>query len=162
MSTPSDGPTANRRRFAGILAGAGLLLAAGTRETLAGRTWCRTDPLVIIGGVLADVFVSGPLSAPLKVTGPNRIVVTVPKGVPALLVLNDPIGFGRGNNFRFAESRKLRQTDEGIEIKIEVFVPARSDAMPVRVEFAPRILGLLWPESAAGNANAWVKLRSKL
>jgi hypothetical protein len=63
--------------------------------TLAGRAWCRTDPLVRIGGDLADIFVAAPPKALLVVTGPNEVVVTVPKGVPARLILAD-LGFGRG------------------------------------------------------------------
>jgi hypothetical protein len=53
-------------------------------------------------------------------------------------------------------------TDNGIEVLVEVFVPATDDEMPVRVEFAPRILGILWPASAEGTANSWVRLRTEL
>jgi hypothetical protein len=162
MAVPPARPASSRRVFAASVASAGLLLVTGTRESAALRAWCRTDPVVIIGDDLADVFVSGPLSAPLKVTGPNTIVVTVPLGVRAEVILPDPIGFGRGNEFRFAESSKLRRTEAGIEVTIVVRVPARDDEMPVKAEFAPRVLGLLRPDFARGAANEWVTLRTRL
>src|SRR5688572_15001454 len=66
-------------------------LAAAARGVDARRAWCRTDPIVIIDGAIVDVFVSAPLgelvTAILTVTGPNKIVVTVPEGVNAWLLL---------------------------------------------------------------------------
>jgi hypothetical protein len=159
-STPARSAL-GRRAFAAGLVGGGLAAAAGVRQAAAGRAWCRIDPVVIIGGELADVFVSAPLLSILKVNGPNEMVVTVPKGVPAHVVVPDLVGFGYGTDFRFAESSNLRQTDEGIEVKVEVYVPARSD-IPVRAEFAPRLLGILRPDTAEGTANEWVKLRTRL
>jgi hypothetical protein len=125
------------------------------------RMWCRTDPVVAIDGDLADVFVSGPLEAPTLVTGPNQIVITVPEGVHAKLVAST-LGFGFGEVVTFEESRRLRATARGIELKVAVYVPATDDAMPVLVEFAPRIVGILQPASAEGTANAWVTLRTSL
>ena len=141
------------------LAAAALTPAVAPRGVDAARAWCRTDPVIAVDGHLADVFVSGPLTAPLQVTGANRIVVTVPRGVAAELVLSDP-GFGRGQVVKFAESKRLRATEGGIEVKVKVFVPARDDEMPVRLEFAPRLLGILQPATAEGRANRWVSLTS--
>lgn len=124
--------------------------------TSAARLWCRTDPIVLIDGKLADVFVSGPLTAPLKVTGPTKMVVSVPEGVRTQMILQD-LGFLRGYDFKFQESSELQKTDAGVEMRIEVYVPAR-DNMPIRVEFAPRLLGILWPESVYGTANQWITL----
>ena len=45
-------------------------------------------------------------------------------------------------------------------MEIEAYVPATDDAMPVRVEFAPRAVGILWPASAEGTANEWITLRT--
>jgi hypothetical protein len=124
------------------------------------RTWCRTDPVVAIGGAVADVFVAGPLAAPLYVTGPTQVVVTVPVGVDAWLVLSD-LGFGRGEVVGFAQSAALQVTDDGIEVQVQVYVPA-DRAMPVLVEFAPRLIGILWPDSAEGTANSWITLGTVL
>ena len=136
-----------------------LLMPVVADGATATRAWCRTDPVVRIKGDLADVFVAGPLTAPLQVTGPNEIVVTVPRGVKASLVLND-LGFGQGNTVTFKRSRRLRVTRNGMEVRIKVRVPATDGDMPVRVEFAPRVVGVLSPASAEGTANEWITLRT--
>jgi hypothetical protein len=133
--------------------------ALAPRGADAARAWCRTDPIIAIDGHLTDVFIDGPLTAPLKVTGPNQIVVTTPLGVPAWLVLSD-LGFGRGHVVTFEKSDRLQVTDDGIEVKVRVYVPARDDSMPVRLNFSPRLLGILWPERAEGTANEWISLTS--
>jgi len=162
LDHPSFAARGRQRPRLGPVAGALLFLVVMTLATAPGaaalRQWCRTDPVVLIGGELADIFVSAPLDAPLKVTGPNRIVVMVPEGVEATLVVAT-LGFGRGEEVEFVESRKLRTTARGIQLKIKVFVPATED-MPVRVEFAPRLLGILDPVMERGTANHWVVLQT--
>jgi hypothetical protein len=127
----------------------------------AARAWCRTDPIVVIDGTLADVYVSGPLTAPLKVTGPTKMIVTVPEGVKAHMILHD-LGFLRGYDFKFQYSSELQRTDTGVEVRVEVYVPARDSKMPIKVEFSPRLLGLLAPESVEGTANQWITLETVL
>jgi hypothetical protein len=41
-------------------------------------------------------------------------------------------------------------------VSIKAFVPANDDEMPVDVEFAPRVVGLLAPDRAQGLANDWM------
>ena len=155
------------RRFARVhillcaIALVGLLGAPLAQDAAASKAWCRTDPLISVDGYLADVFVSGPLSALLTVTGPTEIVIAVPTGVDAWLVLAD-LGFGRGTNVSFQESDELTNTRSGVEIEVAVYVPSSDTEMPVRVEVAPRILGILWPASAEGIANEWVVLRTRV
>src|SRR3954466_6253776 len=84
-----------RARALSVVALTLLALLLTTSGAFAGRTWCRTDPVVTINDSVADVFVGGPLTAPLQVTGPTQVVVTVPMGVNAGLLLSD-LGFGRG------------------------------------------------------------------
>jgi hypothetical protein len=160
LDRPPFAPRGRRRPRSGLLAASLLLLVAMTLATAPGaealRQWCRTDPVVLIGGDVADIFVSAPLNAPLRVTGPNRIVVMVPEGVETALVLAT-LGFGQGEQVEFVESRKLRTTARGIQLKIKVYVPATVD-MPVRVEFAPRLIGILDPVIERGTANHWVVL----
>lgn len=131
----------------------------------AGISWCRSDPVVLFtipnGGllgsvVLADIFVSAPLSILLSVTGPNEIVVTTPPGVQAVLSISD-LGFGRGERVSFKTSSDLAITGDGVEIEIAVLVPATKD-LPVEVHFAPRVVGLLWPDTASGRTNQWIVL----
>ena len=159
------GSTEGGRLVARTVAAALLLVLLGfgviAPSAEAFRTWCRTYPVVEIDGDLADIFVSAPAEARTLVSGPNRIVVRVPAGVRAKLVANDA-GFGQGTEVLFDEAKRLRATDRGIEVEIEVYVPATDDEMPVKVEFAPRVVGLLSPASAEGTANEWIVLRTQL
>ena len=147
----------NRRVMIGSALG---LAAAGLGGSVspvgAIRGWCRSDPLIAINGDLADIFCTAPLTAPLYVTGPTEIVVTVPRGVRAKLILAGP-GFGQGEEVRFDESRKLKETESGIEVNVAVWVPARNE-MEIGVEFAPRIIGILNPDRAQGTVNEWIRL----
>jgi len=149
-----------RRTVVALLLGI-LAISTAVAPAAASKCWCRTDPVVLVGGQLADVFVSGPLDAPLLVTGPTQIVVTVPVGVDAYLLLGD-LGFGRGTTVSFAEASDLEVSPQGIELRIATYVPALDDAMPVRVEFAPRLIGILWPDAADGTANQWIVFEVKL
>lgn len=131
-----------------------ILLAAGTPDASAGRGWCRADPLLLINGEIADVWVGSTLQALVETTGPIRLVVTTPEGVEAQHVISD-LGFGHGYDIAISTSPELEWTPEGIELTIAVWVPARVE-LPVTVEFAPRVLGILWPASASGSTNSWV------
>ena len=152
-----------RRAAARLLGLSALALPAGltVREADAATAWCRTDPIVVINDVIVDIFVSAPLTAPLKVTGPTQVEVTVPVGVKAWTLLTD-LGFGRGEVVTYKQSDRLRVRNGVVEVKVRVYVPSRDSSMPVRVEFAPRILGILNPDSAQGTANSWVALTTDL
>lgn len=133
-------------------------IAGPPRPAEAARGWCRTDPLILIDGELADIFCTAPLSMLLQATGPTEYVVTLPRGVDGKLLLAGP-GFLKGETLEFRHSRKLKKTKSGIEIKVAVRVPAKED-LPIGLEFAPRILGILNPDRAEGFANSWVSLRT--
>ncbi len=159
---PFDAPIDRRRIITGGLAGGLAVAASGLAIPSASagfRGWCRTDPLISLDGELANIFVSAPLQMLARNNGPVEYVVTVPEDVRAHLILIG-VGFGRGERCRFETSRKLRKTDEGIELKIAVTVPAKTD-LPLALEFAPRVLGLLWPESAEGRSNEKVVMRTR-
>lgn len=134
-----------------------LVTAAPAR---AGVGWCKSDPVVLIEGQAADILVSAPADAPLRVTGPTRIVVSLPRGVDASVVVSG-LGFGYGEEVSFVEARHLKVTREGIQLRIGVYVPATDD-MPVLLEFAPWLDGLLAPDAAPGTANSWVVLTTVL
>lgn len=135
-----------------------LVLALTAQSAAAGVKWCRSDPVLLIDGNLADVFVSIPLDDLLTVTGPTKFVITKPVGVSATLLVAG-VGFGYGEEVWFEDSPSLKVTSKGIQLRIRVRVPAR-DAIPVLVEFAPRVVGILAPDSAEGTANEWIPLRS--
>ena len=138
-----------------------LAFALTVPSASAGIGYCKVDPVVVIDGRLADIFVGVPFQDLLKVTGPTEVVVTTPVGVDGDLAIATA-GFGYGEIVHFEESHSLNVTSEGIEVRIKVRVPASSDAMPVLVEFAPRVVGILNPTVAEGNANEWISLRSHL
>jgi hypothetical protein len=149
------------RRFvfaAVALATLGLLAAGSTVE--AGKGWCRVDPVVVIDGQTADIFIGSDSSALTTTTGPIKIVVTVPSTSQATHVISDA-GFGRGYDFRIAKSSTLESTATDTPVRIEVYVPATSSALPISVFFSPRILTILTPASADGHANNWVRLNTR-
>lgn len=124
----------------------------------AGRAWCRADPIFLIDGRLVDVMVAGPLLAPLQVTGPTKVTITVPEGVKAWHVLSD-LGFGRGYQVVIKQSKELQVTADGTQIRVDVYVPARKN-FEIRVDAGVGVLGILAPTSVGGTANRWVTLHT--
>src|SRR3954463_4822606 len=55
---------------------------ANFQPSLAGRGWCRSDPLVLIGGIVVDIFCTAHLTTMLRVTGPTEVVITTPPACP--------------------------------------------------------------------------------
>lgn len=149
------------KRYATAAILALIALTVSAAPISAGHGWCRSDPLVQIDGRIVNIYVTAPLSAPLKVTGPTQVVVTTPPGVDSYLILSD-LGFGRGEIVTFETSPALKTTEQGIEVKVAVFVPASDSSMPVGVEFAPEVIGILAPARAEGIANKWVVLKTVL
>ena len=138
-----------------------LVFALAVPSASAGIGYCKFDPVVVIDGQPADIFVGVLFDDLPKVNGPTEIVVSTPVGVDVKLAVATA-GFGHGEIVRFAESASLQVTSQGIEVRIKVRVPASSDAVPILVEFAPRVVGILHPTKAEGNANDWISLRSLL
>src|SRR5688500_2127248 len=91
------------------------LLIATTPGADAGRSWCRKDPVVRIGGEVVSIYVSSYAEALTSVTGPTEVVITVPPGVRTALLRTDD-GFGFGYAVRFAESSRLRVSAAGTAI----------------------------------------------
>ncbi len=123
--------------------------------------WCKSDPLVVVNLTLADVFTSARYSDLSKVTGATRIVVVVPRGVLAALA-TPGLGFGYGEFVTFETSPNLKATLFHVQVIVKVFVPSTDNSMPIRIYFAPRIIGLLSPMSAEGHANSWITLSSSM
>jgi hypothetical protein len=137
-----------------------LALALTAHSAAASVAWCRSDPILLVDGKLADVFVSIPLDALLDVTGATEFVITTPRNVSVDLAVAG-IGFGYGELVSFEQSKKLKVTPAGIELLIEVYLPASEDH-PVAVEFAPHLVGILWPTRAEGVTNSTITLRAVL
>ena len=155
----SRGGIAGTIRILVFMALAALLMTPGAvvRSSVG---FCASDPVVIIGDTLTDITVLAPADAPLKVTGPNEIVVTIPYRLSGSVVTLG-VGFGQGEKVTIVQSHRLKATPDGVEVMIQVFVPASDDTMPIQVRFAPRLSGLLAPITTEGVANTWVTLRTR-
>jgi hypothetical protein len=131
----------------------------------AARGWCKADPVIIVDGQLADVFVGSSASMLLKATGPIKMVITIPTNSTGSVVLTD-LGFLRGYDIVFKHSSKLTKTTRHTQIKVSVYAPASTSSLPVTVTFAPRSLNyslteILLGSSATGTANQWVSLTTR-
>lgn len=123
--------------------------------------WCQTDPIVEIAGQTVDISLSSYEEMLELATGPAKIIVTVPAGVRTRLVSTDP-GFGHGYRMQFKRSRRLANTKQMLEVRIQVNTPARKAPeghLPLRVSFTPLDAGRLVAGAAEGWANKWVMLR---
>jgi hypothetical protein len=152
----------SRRTLAGVTAGA-VLAGAGVRAASAGRSWCRVDPVILIDGQFADIFVASDLAMLVKATGPVKIEISIPVGSDGWVVLTD-LGFGKGYDISFVETAALARSDGQTPCQVDVYAPAKDSSLPVTVTFAPRSLGngladILIGMSASGYANHWVTPR---
>lgn len=150
-----------RRAFRRVVPSMGLLavLVMLTAPSVdAGVTWCRSDPVVNIGGKRAHVWVSGGEGILESVTGPTRVKIFVPEGVDYELIRMDE-GFGQSYDVRFVEDRDLRVAERGIQVRVEVYVPADDD-IPVRVEVTDRADDLL--DRTTGSTDEWLVAKAWL
>ena len=150
-----------RRHALRLLSGAALAAVAGVRlagAAAAGVRWCRRDPQILVGGHVANVYVSSYNDILDSGTGPTRVVVTVPTGYAATAqVLDQDDGFGYGYAVTFQESAKLGLTRGGaINVGVQVYVPSSKTALPVKVELADAAGTFVGAQQ--GKVNAWTKV----
>ena len=146
-------------------AGAAALAATqlpGARGASAGRAWCRVDPVVLIDGQLADIFLGSSVEMLVKASGPIKLRISIPEGSRGRVVLTD-LGFGRGYDIAFVKTSALTRGDGRTPVIVEAYAPARDGSLPVSVTFAPRTLDssladILFGMSAEGSANEWITL----
>jgi hypothetical protein len=137
------------------------LLAQTAAPASASIGWCRSDPVVLIDLVPADVFVSAQWEDLGKISGATQVVIVMPTtvktsaGVPT-------IGFGYGEQVSFERSNGLRTTWSGVQLRIKVRVPSSDNSVPIRVEFAPRLIGIVAPVTVEGHANSWITFNAVL
>lgn len=112
---------------------AGLALAGRSDGALAGRVWCRVEPLIRVNGRLVDLWVAGEDGTLAASTGPIQMTCYVPVGA-AVEYLSADDGFGFGYAFGFAEDASLKITQRGnTRIRVETFAPA-SAQLRIQVE----------------------------
>lgn len=138
----------------------------------AGRAWCRADPIMTIDGELVDVYVSSNLQMFFSANGPIQMVVTVPEGVQANIILHD-LGFLRGYRTSIEHSGELQVSSDGhVPVRVAIYAPARRNAIPVSVTVVPTGISLLHDGllkldpnhihggTAYGSANEWIVFES--
>ena len=120
-------------------AGSALALSVGQRAQAA-RRWCSMDPIVVIDGRLADIFLASDLKLLLTATGPSVIRIALPTGSKGSVILND-LGFGlKGYDIKFMSDSSLVKTSKHTPVAIAAYVPSSDGSLPLQVTFAPRSL----------------------
>src|SRR5215213_3634161 len=98
---------------------AGAVIAgAGIEAASAGRAWCRFDPIVMIDGQLADIFIGSMLTMLLSSTGPIKLNISIPNDSKGSVVLMD-LGFGRGYSINFIKTSNLTKTSRKTPVIID-------------------------------------------
>jgi hypothetical protein len=144
-----------------LLIAFGLMAGLTARDASAARGWCLADPVIMVDGQLADVFVTSDLTMLTAASGPIQLVIAIPTGSKGAVVLTD-IGYGHGYKISFVQQANLTRTSHHTQIHIRAYVPAKS-ALDVQVNFAPRALNagltaILFGKTAEGVANTWFDL----
>lgn len=151
-------------RRAALRLAAGATLAAvpvlAPRGARAGRAWCRTDPAFLVDGLVGNVYVAGELNRAYDVTGPIRLVFTVPEGTDVQLLATDD-GFGTGYDVSHEWTPRLKNDHKHIEIEVAVLVPAGTDKLPVHVEFVPGATVEV-EDQKDGTTNKWITVKTQL
>ena len=152
------------RSLFSILAVLILSVSIAAPHAEAARGWCLADPLIMVDGQLADVFVSSQVAMLLTASGPIQMVITIPKGSKGVVILTD-LGFLRGYKITWAYSDKLVKTKKHTPVSVSVYAPNKGKTLPVTVTFAPRTLSsglikILFGTSVTGTSNSWVTLHT--
>ena len=149
------------KRIAVLAVAIVLCAGVGLQSAGAARGWCLADPVIMVDGQLADVFVSSDVSMLLSARGPIQLAVEIPSGSSGSLVLTD-LGFGHGYRVSFVESSDLVRDASHTQVRVSVYAPA-TKSLPVQVTFAPRALNaglraILIGATAEGSSNTWIGL----
>ncbi len=118
----------------------------------AGVSWCRSDPIIMVDGQVANILVSKDANHKAKITGATLLVVEVPSGSDYRLIDMDN-GFGFGYQITFVENSNLVSKNGFVEVRVKVMVPADDSSLPVRVELQPQ--GKVKSFNKVGSANEW-------
>lgn len=141
-----------------------LSVAVGGPRAEAARGWCMADPLIMVDGQLADVFVYSDPAMLLKASGPIKMVITIPTNSKGAVILTD-LGFLRGYEITFKHSSALKKTRTHTQVQVSVYAPNSGAKLPIKVTFYPRTLtsglgDILFGKSATGLSNSWVTLNT--
>src|SRR4026208_1337455 len=120
-------PAAGARRVPGSLSAGNSTVGASVAPPA--RVWGQADPVIIVDGQLAYVFVGSSPDMLLKATGPIKMEITIPTGSTGKVVLTD-LGFLRGYSITFKHSSSLTKAKMHTQVKVRVYAPATSSQLP--------------------------------
>jgi hypothetical protein len=121
----------------------------------AGRQWCEKDPVFLIAGRQVNVVVAIMEDHQPAVVGPIVVTLYVPDDVNATLVSTDDGYNGYGEVASIVPVSWLTVTKRGVQVRVEVILPASLTEMPVKVIATPADGRTT---TARGNANVVIPL----
>ncbi|MGI8476274.1 MAG: hypothetical protein ACR2OO_07900 [Thermomicrobiales bacterium] len=156
-------PSSFNRRHLLRLAAAGSLAAVPAlglvRSSSAALRWCRLDPVFLIDGMVASVYVSSRQGSNVASTGPIQLIFAAPEQVSVELLSSDE-GFGYGYDVQIVADPKLKSDDKQMDLAITVTVPTDLENL-IRVEFVPDGTVKDW-DLRIGNANKAIRVKTRL
>ena len=112
-----------RRITAPLLLALAALMVFSVPTALAGRSWCRVDPIVSIGGTTAQVWIGIPQEFVPFVKDATEVTFYVPKNAGTRKVLFLDSGFnGKGEKVIWQEVNATKTANGDIPITITVRV----------------------------------------
>jgi hypothetical protein len=122
--------TPMRRISAPLLLAVAALMAFSAPTALAGRSWCRVDPIVSIGGTTVQVWIAIPQEFVPYVKDATEVTFYVPKNAGSRKVLFLHSGFnGKGEKVIWKEVNPATTADGDIPITITVRVRVDNSRM---------------------------------
>jgi hypothetical protein len=156
-----------RRSFCVALGATALSLALPLRQAGAGRSWCRQDPEFFVFlqtrpslGAPVNVYVSTEEGVTVPTTGPIKLRLSVPPKIGARLVSQD-LGLGHGYDVSIVQSSKLKFSNNRVDFKTEVYVPASSSQYAILAEFIPNGIVEL-ADAVEGTTNRWITVKTRI
>ena len=113
-----------------------LLVAA---PAFSARAWCRRDPVFTVASVQVNVVIAIPEEHQPHVNGPLKVILYVPVGVVANVILIDEGFNGLSEEVLIVPSRKLRASARGNQIQVAATVPATRNDVPVSLQVIPAV-----------------------
>lgn len=147
------------RRLAVIVAIFALVGIVFVRPVGAGVTWCKTDPVVMLDGVIVDISSAIPLEYVPLVNGPVVYEVQTPKETSRQLILND-LGYnGHGSIVKFTNGNGVVR-DSNIPVRVTVHIPidtsrlSPGEQVPVELTIIAEDLTLATTQGTSGGTTA--------
>ena len=127
----------------------------------AGRTWCRKDPVIKVGGATVDILLSSDWALNDAATGPAEIVVTTAPGVPTELLAVDLGWGGWGYTITFEDDPAMAKSKQMLALRVQVYVPSRDDSLPLVVDVKPRSSDVVGGQAQGMVNKRWVTVATR-